>query len=100
MNLFRREVAVVGVAGLEEFLRRSCVSSRICRLKIRPLEVGVTAVDANPREGVDDSLRPLWLVARLVGVFDSQDEDAVILQRENPVVQRSARPAHVKVARR
>ena len=60
----------------------------------------VTAVDANPRQGIKDSLRPLGLVARLVGVFDAQNEYAVVGQRQNPVVQSSSGATHVKKAGR
>ena len=61
---------------------RCCVR----RLKVRALKMRVAAVDANPRQGIKDSLRPLGLVARLVGVFDTQNEYAVVGHSQNPVV--------------
>jgi hypothetical protein len=46
----------------------------------------VIVIDANPRQGIKDSLRPLGLVARLIGVFDAQNEYAVVGEGQNPVV--------------
>jgi hypothetical protein len=58
----------------------------------------VIVIDANPRQGIKDSLRPLRLVARLVGVFDAQNKYAVVGQRQNPVVQSSTGATHMKKA--
>jgi hypothetical protein len=60
----------------------------------------VIVVDADPRQGIKDSLRPLGLVARLVGVFNAQNEYAVIGQSQNPVVQSSSGATHMKKAGR
>ena len=46
----------------------------------------VIVVDADPRQGVKDSLRPLGLVARLIGVFNTQNEHTVVGEGQNPVV--------------
>ena len=75
---------------------RCCVR----RLKVRALKMRVAAVDTNPRQGIKDSLRPLRLVARLVGVFDAQNKYAVVSQRQNPVVQSSSGATYVKKAGR
>jgi len=100
LDLFGGEVAVIRVAAVEQRLRRRDVCLGERRLEVRALEMRVRRRDADPVERVDDALRPLRLVARLVGVFDAQDEGAAGLQREYPVVQRSARTTHVEIARR
>ena len=85
---------------LEQLVGRRCVRSSKRRLKIRALEVCVATVDTDPRECINDALGPLWLVARLVGVFNTQNESAVVLQSKNPVVKGGSRTPYVEVARR
>ena len=72
---------------------RGCVR----RLEVRAFKVRVVAIDADPCKGIDDALSPLRLVARLVGVFDTQNEHAIVLQGKNPVVERRASTTDMEI---
>ena len=96
LDLLRREIAVVRVACLEQPLGSGDVRGRVLALEVRALERGIVAVDADPRQGVDDALRPLRSVAGFVGVLDAEDERAAEPLGERPVVERRARPTDVE----
>ena len=100
MDLLGRQVAVVRRAGLEQPLGGGEVSVGVLALEVRAFERGIVVADADPRQRVDDPLRPLRPVASLVGVLDAQHERATEPLGQRPVVQRRARPADVEEAGR
>ncbi len=72
----------------------------VLTLEVRALEVLVVGGDPDPRQRVDDPLRPLGAVAGLVGVLDPQHEGTAEAASQRPVVQRRARPTDVERAGR
>jgi hypothetical protein len=58
----------------------------IRRLKERSFKVRITAVYAKPCKRIKDSLGPLRIISRVIGIFYPQNENAISLQRKNPVV--------------
>ena len=85
---------------LVQTLCRGHVGRGVMALEVRPLERRVTGGDAEPGEGVEDALRPLRVVAHLVGVLDAQHERAGLLLGQRPVVQRRAGTTDVEAPRR
>ena len=76
LDLLAGEIAVVGLAGGEQLLGGGDVGGGVGALEVRALEHRVVGGDAEPGQRVDDALRPLRPVARLVGVLDAQHEAA------------------------
>ncbi len=88
------------MARLEQLLRRRQVRVDELALEQRALEVRVVGGDADPRQRVDDALRPLRAVAGLVGVLDPEDERATGRAGQRPVEEGRAGPADVEEAGR
>ena len=76
LDLLGRQVAVVRQAGGEQPLGGGDVGVGVGALEVRPLERRVVGADADPRQRVDDALRPLRPGCALVGVLDAQHERA------------------------
>ncbi|CAB4893550.1 unannotated protein [freshwater metagenome] len=75
------------VAGQIAVVRHTSVVEALCcsdmgigerTLEVRALEMLVVGVNADPRQRIDDALRPLRLIACFVGVLDPQDERAAL----------------------
>ena len=96
LDLVGGQIAVVGEALVEQPVRRRDMRRGVGALEVRAFEMWIVGRDADPRQRVDDPLRPLRSVAGLVGVFDAQDEGATDLAGECPVVQRRARSTDVE----
>ena len=86
--------AVVGVAGSHQLLRRLPVELQAPGLVDRSF----VPVEPQPAHARQDALDHGVGGALEVGVLDAQDEDALMVAREQPVEERGARAAHVQVA--
>ena len=111
-------VVPFGLGTLLDLLRASCRSSthdppreqprrgsEMCARRSRSGTAAPRTAGRRPRSrstasAVDDALRPLRPVARLVGVFDAQHERAAGRAGERPVEQRGAGTADVEEAGR
>src|SRR5262249_25559040 len=94
---------VIRDALLHKLTHRGLVALQLLRLVVRPVRAAdlgaLVPVEAEPLEAVEDRLERLGDIPLLVGVVDAQDELAAVLAGEEPVEQRRADAADVKVAR-
>ena len=94
VELGRRQIAVVGVAGGQQLLGDLAVARRA-----RELVDGLAVpVELEPFEPVEDGSDGRFRGALAVGVLDAQQELAAGVARVEPVEQRRARPADMQVA--
>ena len=85
--------ALVGVAGGQETVGRLDVVNGKLGLEVGPF----VPVDAEPLQTVDDAVDRCLGGALLVGVFDAQDQLALVFFGEQPVEQGRPGPADVQV---
>src|SRR5581483_8750702 len=95
-------VAVVRAPLRDELLRERAIAIETLRLKVRRVRPAdlrpLVPVEAEPAHAVQNALDHLVGRALDVGVLDAQDEHAAVPPREEPVEERGARAADVKVA--
>src|SRR3954466_6403362 len=101
LEFLRRAEAVVGVAAGEQLVGVRQIKSLPLRLAIgaaAAADVGAfVPLEAEPAQVVEDALFRLLGRALDVGVFDAQDERAVVPAREQPVEERGAGVADVQL---
>ena len=68
-------------------------------LKVWTLKSRVILTNPYPRQCVNDSLSPLRLIARLISVFDAQNECPTETFSEGPVVQRGTGASNMEKTR-
>ena len=95
-ELLLRHVAAIGVAALEQLVRHFGVP----RPELRLVIFVAVPIEAEPAHPVEDRVDRLRRRARLVGIFDAQQELAAVVAGEEPVEQRRARAADVQEAGR
>ena len=95
-NLLGRAGAVIGVAGVQQFLDVLQVDREAPGLEVGP----VVPVQAEPLQGLEDGIDRGSGRACRVRVFDAQDELAFHAAGVEPVEQGRPRPADVQIARR
>ncbi len=95
-------VAVVGVARRDQLFSRRAVAVEPLGLEVRPVGAAdfrpFVPVEAEPPHAVEDAGHHLPRRPLHVGVFDPQDERAAGVPRVQPVEERGAGAADVKVA--
>ena len=101
IEFLRRAETVVRVAAGQELVGVGRIEVQPLRLPIRavrPLDVRpFVPVQTQPAKVVEDAELRLTRRALDVGVFDTQDERAVLAVREQPVEERRARVADVQL---
>ena len=104
LELLRRAEAVVGLAAGEQLVGVRGVEVQPLRLAVgagRAADVGpLVPLEAEPAQVLQDAVLGLFRRSLGVGVFDAEDERAVVAAREQPVEQRRAGVADVQRAGR
>ena len=102
LELLGRAEAVVGLALGNQALGSLAVDGQALRLPVRAVLAAdlraLVPVKAQPTHGAQDDLRVLVGGAGGVGVVDAQNEGAASGAGKGPVVDRSARAAHMELA--
>ena len=96
----RRAVAVVGASSRDQTPGVLAIDREPLGLAIARRRRALVPIETEPAERVDDRDDVLVGRPRAVRVLDSKDEGAPVMAREEPVEERGAGAADVKMARR
>ena len=98
----RRAEALIRVTLLDELAGVSLVVLQPLGLDVRPVVAAglrpFVPLQPQPAQAAEDRLQRPRIVARLVGVFDAQNEHAIRVARVEPVEQRRAEASDVRDA--
>ncbi|SKX94579.1 Uncharacterised protein [Mycobacteroides abscessus subsp. abscessus] len=104
LDLLGRRERLVGLTRVEELLDDVLVDAATLRLSIRRVRApdlrALVPVEPEPAEGLEDGVVGFLAVARGVGVFDPEDEGALVMTRLGEVEQRGPHHSDVRCARR
>ena len=102
--LFRRVAAGISVRRAEAkkrasirqaFLRRFLIEHEPLRLVVRPF----VPIDPQPAQAFEDAFHEFRPVPLRIGILDTQNHGPPLPSRKQPVEERRARSAHVKITR-
>ena len=104
LQLLRRAVAVVRVAGRDQSLREIAMAIEPLRLEVRSVRSAnaraLVPVEPEPPQAREDARHHVGRGTLRVGVLDAEDERSAVTSSVEPVEERGARAADVEIAGR